>query len=332
MQLDAPLLTIAIPTYCRAHYLDGLLAVLHAELRNEARVELLVSDNASTDNTAATVAAFQERGLVIHYLRNESNLGPDGNILQCYLQARGKYAWIFSDDDLILPGTIRRVLDALSSGVYDIVYLTARFFEGEENMVRELHTSLPDRDFTRPEDLARTIYIYFTFISSVILHKERISSLPHRPFESLLDTNLAQLGPVYSALNCHRRSLVIRDPLIEARGNSNVGYGLFRVFGTSFERITREWIDDTAVRRAIINPTLRRFLPYWMMMSRKSMASSVPEDPHRILSSCYGSNMRYWIFDYPIYALPLPLAKLWLLGLRIANKAGSVLGGLLPNS
>ena len=48
-----------------------------------------------------------------------------------------------------------------------------------------------------------------------------------------------------------------------------------------------------------------------------------------MLRKCYGNNMRYWIFDYPIYALPLPLAKLWLLGVRIVNKLDLVIGGLL---
>jgi glycosyltransferase involved in cell wall biosynthesis len=329
---NAPLLTIAIPTYNRAHYLEGLLAVLHEQLQSETRVELLVSDNASTDNTAATVAKYQSRGVAIRSIRNESNLGADRNILQCYLEASGKYVWVFSDDDLILPGTVKRVLDILSSGRYDMVNLTARFSEGDDNRRQSPHAPLPDREFTRPEDLARSIYVYFTFISSVILNKQRISSLPHRPFDSLLDTNLVQLGPVYSALNHHRRSLVIRDPLIAARGNSNVGYGLFRVFGTSFEKITREWIDKASVQHAIIDLTIRKFLPYWMMMSRESKASIVAENPHRILRNCYGNNMRYWVFGYPIYVLPLPLAKLWLLGVRIANKAGSILGGLLLKS
>jgi abequosyltransferase len=332
MSDNAPLLTIAIPTYSRAHYLEGLLAALFEQLRDETRVELLVSDNASTDTTGAVIAAYQGCGLAIRYIRNEINLGPDKNFLQCYLQASGKYVWMFSDDDLILPGTIKRVLDALSLGIYDIVSITACPFGRKDSIEQERHSSSRDRDFARAKDLARCTHVFFTFISGVIIHKERVWSLPHRPFESLLDTNLVQLGPVYSALNCHRRSLFIRDPLIAARDNSNVGYALYRVFGTSFERVTREWIDDAKVQNAIINGTIRKFLPYWIMESRESRASSVPEDPHQILRSCYGTNMRYWIFDYPIYALPLPLAKLWLLGVRIVNKLESVLGGLLLKS
>ena len=320
------LLTISIPTYNRAHYLEGLLATLWEQLQGESRVELVVSDNASVDNTGAVVAAFQSRGLAIRYTRNETNLGADRNILQCYLLAAGKYAWVFSDDDLILPGTIQRLLHVLSSGLYDIVKVTSCALEDDGKVIGKPKASLPDREFTNPVDLARAMHVFFTFISGVIVNKERITSLPHPQFDSLLDTNLVQLGPFYSALNHHRRSLDIRDPLIAARPNNNVGYPLYRVFGTTFAKITHEWIDDTAVQQAIINGTIRRFFPYWLMMSRKSNASSIPEDPHQVLRNCYGTNMRYWIFDYPIDVLPLPLAKLWLLGVRIVNKLELVLG------
>jgi hypothetical protein len=33
------------------------------------------------------------------------------------------------------------------------------------------------------------------------------------------------------------------------------------------------------------------------------------------------------VFDYPIYALPLPLARIWLLIVRVMNKFDSVIGG-----
>jgi abequosyltransferase len=46
-----PLLTIAIPTYNRAGYLKELLSILADQLKDEPRVELIISDNASPDET-----------------------------------------------------------------------------------------------------------------------------------------------------------------------------------------------------------------------------------------------------------------------------------------
>ena len=84
-----PVLTIAIPTYNRATCLRELLSGLSDQLHNESRVELIISDNASPDETPAVVEDFVARGLKVRYIRNAENIGPDANFLQCFEQARG---------------------------------------------------------------------------------------------------------------------------------------------------------------------------------------------------------------------------------------------------
>ena len=49
MQNERPLLTIAIPTYNRSAFLGELLSCLRDQCMSDPRLELLVSDNASTD-------------------------------------------------------------------------------------------------------------------------------------------------------------------------------------------------------------------------------------------------------------------------------------------
>jgi glycosyltransferase involved in cell wall biosynthesis len=328
MLCDKPLLSFAVPTWNRADLLDGLLSELLHQLHDEPRVELLISDNASTDGTAALVATYQQRGLNIRYIRNEVNTGADGNILQCYEQASGSYVWIFSDDDLIGPGAIERVLTVLSAKAYDLVCVRHYSFSGEYREHRQF-AHLADHEFTSARDLARKVHVFFTFISGIIVNKERVESVPHSPFTGLIGTNLVQLGPYFTALSHHRKSLLIRDPIIAARGNDSVNYALYHVFGCMLSRITREWIASRSVQRAIVGGTIRRFLPSWIIKSRRSRASTISENPHQVLYPVFGSDYRYWAFDYPIYALPLPLAHLWLLGIRLINSLGSAVENAL---
>jgi glycosyltransferase involved in cell wall biosynthesis len=323
-----PLLSFAIPTYNRAKCLDRLLGALLLQLRGEDRVELIVSDNASTDNTQAVVEDYRQQGLDIRYLHNETNLGAGFNVLQCFKQAAGKYVWVFGDDDLIAPGTLKRVLDALASQRYDLVCIRSYGFEGEYVQHRNFNTAL-DLEFTRAEDLALHLHVFFTFLSGMIVNKELISSVPHRPFDSLQETNLSQLGPYYTALNHHRRSLLIRDPLVAATGNSSVTYALYHSFGPLLTRITREWVENKYIQRVIINGTIQTFFPHFLLLTRLSETSDVKENPHQVLRPCFGNNFRYWIFVYPIYALPLPLARVWLLVVRAINKVDKLLGNHL---
>jgi len=322
-----PLLTIAIPTYDRARLLERLLAALLNQMSgDETRVDLLVSDNASTDGTGEVIRTYQDRGLAIRYICNKTNLGADRNIMQCYTEAYGQYVWIFSDDDLILPGSLQRILSALALQQYDIICIRAYPIEDESVQYKRLR-NVSDLEMTKAEDFARHVHVYLTFISGIIVNKERIDSVKHKPFDSLVGTNLSHLGLFFTALNNHRRSLFIRDPLIAARGNSSVGYGLYQVFGTNLASITNEWLESKAVRLAIINGVIRKFFPFWIIPTRETQASSIPENPHLVLRSCFGYNIRYWVFNYPIYALPLPLARIWLLIVRVMNKFDAVLGG-----
>lgn len=106
-------LSICIPTYNRLRYLKELLPGLQAQIDavQEGTVELVVSDNVSTDGTAAYLRTIDRK-----YFRswaNESNIGGDRNFLKCIREAKGEYVWLVGDDDLIAPDAVAQVLKIL---------------------------------------------------------------------------------------------------------------------------------------------------------------------------------------------------------------------------
>ncbi len=106
-------LTIAIPTYNRAASLDGQLGRLSAQV--DASVEVLVSDNASGDNTAEVVKKYQGKIPGLVYSRNAENVGFDRNIIKLYSVASGRHIWFLSDDDPILSGALEKVRPLISA-------------------------------------------------------------------------------------------------------------------------------------------------------------------------------------------------------------------------
>lgn len=105
-----PELSICIPTYNRVGYLKDLLPGLAAQIDAVAngKIELVVSDNASTDETADYLRSIHR-----DYLRwwtNETNIGGDRNFLKCIQEAKGDYVWLVGDDDLVAPDAVARVL------------------------------------------------------------------------------------------------------------------------------------------------------------------------------------------------------------------------------
>lgn len=113
--MDSIVLSLCIPTFNRVKYLRELIPSLIAELehvnRLAIRVELLISDNASTDETEAYLREISCCGLKI--VRNPINIGGDRNFLACVERASGEYVWLFGDDDVVEPGGLKRIVSLL---------------------------------------------------------------------------------------------------------------------------------------------------------------------------------------------------------------------------
>src|SRR4051812_49422897 len=104
-----PAVTVAIPTFNRAALLREAIASVLSQTFGD--FEVIVSDNASVDQTADMVASFADKRLRYH--RNTTNLGLVGNLNRCLSLARGTYITVIHDDDRMLPTNLERKVAAL---------------------------------------------------------------------------------------------------------------------------------------------------------------------------------------------------------------------------
>lgn len=321
MQPERPLLTIAIPTYNRSGCLAQLLEFLAPQLAGETRVELLISDNASPDDTPEVVASFQARGTELTYSRNETNIGSDANFIRCYEMARGEYVWIFGDDDIIVPGGLQEVLSRLETGDFELLFVRTKGFSGryEHSAASEIAHKI--KVFSRPEDFALYAYAGLTFISSNIIRKAALERLPHGDFHKLIGTNLAQLSYTFSMLSANPRCACLLDNLVASRMDNSGGHGTCQVFGITLQRLVKESFGlESPIGRAILNRTVQSFFPWAMLLNRRNrLTEHVPEDSEGILKGLFHKNPRFWIFLYPVLRLPIPLAAAWQFTGKVIN-------------
>lgn len=326
-EVKRPLLTIAIPTYNRSGVLSELLDALREQIAGEERVSLLISDNASSDDTERVVEEERRRGTPLEYIRNTENIGSDANFLQCYERSQGKYVWIISDDDLIQPGAVGKVLSYLIRDEYDLVFVAAQGFEGRPAVTRQRRKAKQPVVCLHAEQFLRHVHIFITLISCNIINKDRIEAITHRPFSALVNSGLIQLGWMFTALRGHRKSLFIDEKLVCYRLGNTGGYGVCSVFGVNLVKVTEEWLAIPRLREIVLNASMQRLLPAFLLASRKAPQSKfLEEDPHAILSAVFRRNFRYWLFDYPLLTLPARFAWLWLQFLRVINRVDRALG------
>ncbi|HEV3145971.1 MAG TPA: glycosyltransferase family A protein [Gemmataceae bacterium] len=109
--------TIGIPTYNRAGFLRKALEC--ALDQTYPNVEVVVSDNASTDETPEVVRSFGDR---VRYHRNASNIGSWPNLVKLTELANGDYFSWLQDDDRIHRDFVRRAVDHLDTDDRIVMY------------------------------------------------------------------------------------------------------------------------------------------------------------------------------------------------------------------
>lgn len=166
-----PLVTIGISTYNRAHSylpqaLDSALAQTYPNL------EIIVSDNCSSDDTPAVVAAKSDPRL--RYFRQPSNIGPNNNFNFCLEQARGDYFLLLHDDDRIDPDFVETCLDAAdNSSDYGVIRAGTRIVDDAGDVVHEV----PNRCAgLSASELFKTWFEHDTafYLCSTLYHTERL--------------------------------------------------------------------------------------------------------------------------------------------------------------
>lgn len=318
---NQPLLTIAIPTYNRATFLDLCLKRISEEIAclsedQRCLVKIYVSDNASTDGATPKVIA-QYQGMwagTFDVVRNPVNVGPDKNIAQCYDSAVTPYVWIMGDDDVLLPGALGMVLSQILKEEIDILYVNNYWFKDsykEKPRRKERNGTL---SFRSAAEFTRCTNVMLTFISGLIVR----SGIGLNYRSELTASNLVQLSWVLPLLRDGKNFMIIEDWVVAAQGSNSGGYGLVKVFGSNLVRITNEILKDMpAVAGAIQNGTIVNFFTGFILDIRKGSSKFSEKNMSVGLGKAFGDNWRYYVFLAPLIRLPLPIASYYNLFLKV---------------
>ncbi len=117
------LVSIGLPVYNGARYLRAALESLLAQ--DYEPLELIISDNASTDDTSLICLEYAARDARIRYCRNETNVGAIRNFNLVFELATGKYFMWAAHDDWWHPTNISRCVEVLEKDPSVVLCATA---------------------------------------------------------------------------------------------------------------------------------------------------------------------------------------------------------------
>jgi hypothetical protein len=154
----APLVSVGIPTYNRAASLESAVRSVLAQDHRE--LEVVVSDDASTDDTPAVLERLAAQDPRVVPRRQERNVGHARNFAQVFELSQGDYFMWLSDDDQLEPGYVRRCLEELRSDASLVgVCGRGRYHRHGEPAVLERPMNL-----TAPSP-ARRVLLYFAQVT-----------------------------------------------------------------------------------------------------------------------------------------------------------------------
>lgn len=162
--LSSRKLSIVIPTYNRADFLDLSLSV-HVPLAREYGIEIYISDNCSSDNTAAVVKKWMLEYSCLHYSCNDKNLGAEENFEIALNLSSSQYVWLLGDTYQIPRNGISSILELLETSDYSAVVIN---FNGK--------VAAPARHYLRCNDVLTDIAGIMSCLSCLVLSRELISN------------------------------------------------------------------------------------------------------------------------------------------------------------
>jgi len=227
-----PRLSICIPTYNRRKYLRDTITSIATQVSaaDASRIEICVSDNASTDGTEILIHELQSSTPVrIIYSRNETNLGADANYLRAVELASGDYCWYMGSDDTAAPGSLARFFREIDEGhdIYlcnridcdiEMKYICDRFWL-DKSIKSEVFDFTVQDQFRRYAKHSLSVGALFGYLSSIVFKREKWQAVTIDPV--FMGTAYSHVYMLLSFIKTGCTLKYFSDHLVNSRGGND---------------------------------------------------------------------------------------------------------------
>jgi glycosyltransferase involved in cell wall biosynthesis len=279
--LVSPKISLGMPVYNGAKYLASTLDSLLAQTFED--FELIISDNASTDETAAICAAYAARDSRIQFYRNAQNMGASWNFNRVYSLARAPYFKQAAHDDLCEPAFLERCYEVLESDPTVVMAYPRTIIIDDNGVEQERFSNTLDLRESKPHQ--RFQHFHHVFGDWSVCHPVfglmRVAPVRDR---EILPRFIASDMILLAELSLHGKIVEIPEYLFKLRWHA----GASTVANKGFD-LRALWFDPRLAGSPAIHATRFRWLYEYL-----KMASTVPMTPYQRLR-CY-QQMPRWIF------------------------------------
>lgn len=275
IELPSPILSICIPTFNRSTLLNECLQSIIIAIEKKSTyinlVEIIISDNCSTDDTFIVANYFCQKYTFIRYYKNDKNV-IDLNFYLAAERSIGKYVWIFGDDDVFLSNTFDIIFEHLYND-YSLIISNYSLWDfklskclKESYLQRSKIKQIKDHNI-----LMKLFGLRLAFISCIIIKRDSFLSFDKEIYTNNIHTGFPFLLTVYFSQINNCKAFFITDTLFIQRGNFKHAskewwYKVFLIGSNSiFDMLKNYGYKDSAITSAklkILNSDIKEDIIY----------------------------------------------------------------------
>lgn len=298
MDTKQPLLSICIPTYNRAEYLKQ---TLNSIIENDSfcdEVEVVISDNCSTDNTREICTEFTNKYSNIKYFRQpKPTYIADQNFIDVLSLAKGKYLKLSNDTAFLKKDSLEIMLNAIKN--FFNLQKPLFFYQNYRSSKNKIYTS---NNFN---DLIKRNSYFITWIGNFGCWKKDFENLKQK--DRHISLGLMQVDWTLQIIsNSENFSMCFFDFSDSAILYKKSGENIFKVFAYNYFSILKEYVNKNLLKKETFELEKKRILfrfliPTYVMTIYQKNFSFDTSKMFEYLAD-YKNN---WYFYLAICLLPL---------------------------
>lgn len=225
--MNNKLLSICIPTYNRSEILDSTLSSLFSNPEfDKNKIEVIVSDNCSTDNTAEVVAKYS----LVRYYRNDENV-RDCNFSIVLGYATGSYIRLFNDTLSFKKGALKTMLDRIEKHLQEDCNLS---FYGNMFLNSDCKKVANGK-----EDFLNIVSFYTTWIANFGCWREDFEKINNK--DRYAELQFVQVDWSYRIVENSKKTIIYFEDLFDVIvPNQKGGYNVFDTFVNKYLYIIKQ--------------------------------------------------------------------------------------------
>lgn len=254
--ISKPLLSICIPTYNRAEYLKKSIEsiICQDEFQNK-KVEIVIADNASTDDTEVIVGEYTKRYDNILYYPNEKNIGND-NFPFVLSKGNGELKRLCNDTLYFNDGSLKYICDIVDDYSKNRPFICWLDSNGNDDIT--------ECDFRTG---VRKISYWMTSIASFSIWDNECYGIENDTFGAEL--LLWQVRKTLELSSQKNKMVIINKDLtyVQPVNNKNISYGLYHVFYENYFTLLNPYFENGKLtendKEYLEKDLLLNFFPDW---------------------------------------------------------------------